>query len=184
MDLAKNMKKFTSKLNKAFTLIEIMIFVSLLSMVLVVIVAYVTRLLMNMKVNEHKIFASFYVEETSEWLINERYADWNAFQARAGSPAGIIYCVNKNFILTDTIAILDPSYWTTTDPNRSYRVASINNCPLTGINGLAPSIYRRTITLTKDAAINPTRVNAQIVVSWVDNGVNYSQQLETVYTAR
>src|SRR3990167_6886792 len=70
-------------LNKAFTLIEIMIFVSLLSMVLIVAVGYVTRLLMNMKVGEHKIYATFYVEEVSEWLISERYADWDGFQSRA-----------------------------------------------------------------------------------------------------
>ena len=162
------------KLNKAFTLIEIMIFVSLLSMVLIVTVGYVTRLLMNMKVSEHKIYATFYVEEVSEWLISERYADWDGFQAKAGNPVGIIYCLNNNLNLTNTIAIL----------NASIRVASASNCPFTGITGNAPLIFRRTVTLRKNAAVNATQVIANVAVSWVDNGVTYTQQVENVYTAR
>ena len=161
-------------INKAFTLIEIMIFVSLLSMVLIVAVGYVTRLLMNMKVGEHKIYATFYVEETSEWLINERYADWDGFQAKAGNPNSIIYCLNNNLNLTNTIAIL----------NASNRVASPNNCPFNGITGNTPLIFRRTVTLRKNTAVNATQVTALTVVSWVDNGVTYSQQVENVYTAR
>ena len=161
-------------LNKAFTLIEIMIFVSLLSMVLIVAVGYVTRLLMNMKVGEHKIYATFYVEEVSEWLISERYADWDGFQAKAGNPVGIIYCLNNNLNLTNTIAIL----------NASIIVASSNNCPFTGITGNAPLIFRRTVTLRKNAAVNATQVIANVAVSWVDNGVTYTQQVENVYTAR
>src|SRR3989344_8441570 len=91
------------QLNKAFTLIEIMIFVSLLSMVLIVTVGYVTRLLMNMKVSEHKIFATFYVEELSEWLISERYADWDGFQSRASvSAPGTSYCLNNSLNPSDT----------------------------------------------------------------------------------
>ena len=158
--------------NKAFTLIEIMIFVSLLSMVLIVTVGYVTRLLMNMKVSEHKIYATFYVEEVSEWLISERYADWDGFQARAGTT-GIVYCLNDNLDLDDTINILDTKLVTATNP-----------CLFTGITGNTPLIFRRTVTLSKNAAVNATQVTTRVVVSWIDNGVTYTQQVENVYTAR
>ena len=157
-----------SNLNKAFTLIEIMIFVSLLSMVLIVTVGYVTRLLMNMKVGEHKIYATFYVEEVSEWLISERFADWDGFQGRASfSATGTTYCLNDNLNLNNTIAILD---------------SKIFPCPFNGITGNNPLIFRRTVTLRKNAAA--TQVIANVAVSWVDNGVTYTQQVENVYTAR
>src|SRR3989344_8270460 len=95
------------QLNKAFTLIEIMIFVSLLSIVLIVTVGYVTRLLMNMKVNEHKIFATFYVEEVSEWLLGERESDWNNFHSKASvSAPGTTYCLNNSLSPNNTINIL------------------------------------------------------------------------------
>src|SRR3989344_5893759 len=172
------------QLNKAFTLIEIMIFVSLLSMVLIVAVGYVTRLLMNMKVNEHKIYATFYVEEVSEWLISERYADWDGFQSKAdATPTGFIYCFNNNLDLDDTVAILDPSY-TTPNANRPYRVADPTNCPRTGITGNSPSIFRRVVTLKKNAAVNATQVTTRVAVSWTDNEVPYTQQVENVYTSR
>ena len=162
-------------LNKAFTLIEIMIFVSLLSMVLIVAVGYVTRLLMNMKVGEHKIYATFYVEEVSEWLISERDANWNDFQNEASaSGVGTTYCLNNNLNITDTIALLGT-------PNAPVFSAS---CQFTGITVNNPLIFRRTVRLRKNAAANPTQVTALIVVSWIDNGVTYTQQVENVYTAR
>ena len=174
-----------SLFKKAFTLIEIMIFVALLSMVLVVAVSYVTKLLMNMKVNEHKIYATFYVEEINEWLYSERNADWQLFHSKARTgPNDITYCFNNNLRLNNTFDILDPSY-TTPGITRPYVVTDINQqCPFTGIDGNNPLIFRRTIRLHKDSSNNPTEVTATIDVSWNDNNVTYNHHLENVYRER
>ena len=69
---------------RGFSLIEVMIFVSILGIVFIITIGYVINLLRTMKVNEHKVMATYYAEELREWLKSEKEADWDAFSQKAG----------------------------------------------------------------------------------------------------
>lgn len=71
------MKKNNSK--KAFSLIEVLVFITILALFFVTAAAVVTASLRNMKINEHKILASHYAEELLEWFRGEKEADWHTF---------------------------------------------------------------------------------------------------------
>ena len=103
---------------KSFTLIEVLIFVTILSLFFVVAAAVTIASLRNLKVQEHKILATRYAQELLEWLRGEKEADWNQFVTHNGT-----YCFNYS-IITD---------W-----------GSRGNCSGYGLNNL----YKREVTLT------------------------------------
>ena len=72
------MKQFNHKIN-GFSLIEVLIFISILSLFFVVAAAVTTASLRNMKINEHKILATRYAEELLEWLRSEKEKDSDTF---------------------------------------------------------------------------------------------------------
>ncbi len=76
-------------MKNGFSLIEVLIFVSVLALFFVVAVAVTTATLRNMQVNEHKIIATHYAEELSNWLTSQKEEDWNTFVNYASSTP---YC--------------------------------------------------------------------------------------------
>jgi len=103
---------------KSFTLIEVLIFVTILSLFFVVAAAVTIASLRNLKVQEHKILATRYAQELLEWLRGEKEADWNQFVTHNGT-----YCFNSSPITS----------W-----------GSRGNCSGYGLNNL----YKREVTLT------------------------------------
>jgi type II secretory pathway pseudopilin PulG len=106
----------TSK--KSFTLIEVLIFVTILSLFFVVAAAVTIASLRNLKVQEHKILATRYAQELVEWLRGEKEVDWNQFTTYTGK-----YCFNSSPITS----------W-----------GSLGNCSDYGLNNL----YKREVNLT------------------------------------
>ncbi len=72
-----------------FSLIEVLVFVSVLALFFVVAVAVTTATIRNMQVNEHKIIATHYAEELSNWITSQKEADWNIF---TNYISGTSYC--------------------------------------------------------------------------------------------
>jgi len=103
---------------KSFTLIEVLIFVTILSLFFVVAAAVTIASLRNLKVQEHKILATRYAQELLEWLRGEKEADWNQFVTHNGT-----YCFNYSII----------TGW-----------GSRGNCSGYGLNNL----YKREVALT------------------------------------
>ncbi len=64
-----------------FTLIEVILFVSLISVVFVTFASLSTVQLRSSRINEHKIIATHYAEELREWLRGEKEENWNTFIA-------------------------------------------------------------------------------------------------------
>ncbi|MDH7476136.1 MAG: prepilin-type N-terminal cleavage/methylation domain-containing protein [Microgenomates group bacterium] len=62
-----------------FSLIEVLIFVSILAVFFVTAAAVVTASLRAMKANEHRIIASHYAEELLDWLRSRKEEDWQIF---------------------------------------------------------------------------------------------------------
>lgn len=142
------------KKNAAFSLIEVLVFTSILSLFFVVAAAVTTASLRNMKINEHKILATRYAEELLEWLRGEKETDWNAFVNNRS---------NKNYCFS----ISPITSW-----------PSPGSCPANG--GLNPPIYKREVTLTTTGGGFQVRVS--IVVSWQDLGHTYSVPINTVFS--
>jgi prepilin-type N-terminal cleavage/methylation domain len=103
---------------KSFTLIEVLIFVTILSLFFVAATTVTIVSLRNLKVQEHKILATRYAQELVEWLRGEKEIDWNQFTTHTGT-----YCFNSSQITS----------W-----------GSRGNCSGYGLNNL----YKREVTLT------------------------------------
>lgn len=92
-------------IKKAFTLIEVLIFVSILSFVFVALAAYSTAYLRQVQLNEHKILATHYAEELMEWLHDQKDQDWNAFLANYADQT---QCFNSSPIGAGATTCLTP----------------------------------------------------------------------------
>jgi len=137
----------------------------MISIVLVAAAGYTAQILRQMTYNQHKIYATRYVEDLKEWVDAEREADWPSFQSRASIGTGTIYCVNSalslSTIFTDFVS---------------------GTCDFTGIGTQNPRIFSRVLTLKKDASAANT-VTAIITVSWYENDATPKvERLELVYT--
>jgi type II secretory pathway pseudopilin PulG len=83
------------KKKQGFSLIEVLVFTSILALVFITISAAVSSSLAILKVQEHKILATHYAEELLNWLQAEKEADWIAFAGRSNDT----YCFNANPIV-------------------------------------------------------------------------------------
>lgn len=158
------MKKIINQ-TSSFSLIEVIVFTSMLGIVLVAAVGYTVRLVFTMTHNRHKLIATHYVDEVKEWLNGERETDWEEFQSFALVDDGQTYCVNNQLNLDSSLSSL-----------------STGSCAFDGVVGSDPQIYQRQIIMKKNLAANPTRITAEIRVSWRDEGVLYTEQIETIYS--
>lgn len=138
---------------KSFTLIEVLIFVSILSIFLVTASGVTIASLNNLKIQEHKILAVRYAEELLEWLRGEKEADWSRFTTYRGT-----YCFNSSPITS----------WPTT----------AGNCL---VNSFLNNLYKREVNLTPQG--NPTyQVNVSIIVSWQELGHTYQVPINSIFT--
>ena len=153
--------------SQGFTLLEVMIFTSILSIVLVSMAAFVTRLVYNLRINEHKVYANYYASEVQEWLSSEREDGWSDIYAKAGSGAGNTYCLNTNlsfkYVLNDL-------------PTPPTACSSFD-----GIIGLSsPKIFKRELKLQQTTS---STVTATITVSWNEGSKLYQEQIQSNYTS-
>ena len=78
-------------MKKAFSLIEVLVFITILSLFFISAVTVTIFNLRNMKIQEHKILATRYAEEGNEWLKQEKEDDWQVFTTHTGTN----YCLNS-----------------------------------------------------------------------------------------
>lgn len=149
-----------------FSILEVIIFTTLISIALVASAGFTTQLLRNMSFNQNKIMATYFVESISEFLNWHRLDDWIVFEARAGTGAGFIYCYTAANYLN---ASFDQA-----------AVASINNCPYETMAGF-PTPFRGTIVMQKTSN-QANGVTARIEVSWFQDGVVQSQSIDRSYS--
>lgn len=140
-------------MKKGFTLVELLVFVSILSLFFVTAVSVAVSSLRNLKINEHRILAIRYSEELSEWLQSQKEVDWSAFinhvhdnGCQPGNICTVTFCMNS-------------LNWNT-------RGTCANN-------GLSPPIYQRNMDFT-DINGQGTQAKATITVSWSESGGSYS----------
>jgi len=142
---------------KGFSLIEVLVFVTILGLFFVAAAAVTLFSLRNMKVSEHRIIATHYAEELLSWMKNEKDDNWNVFMGNTGAEnVPVYYCF----------------------PSLSWTVSSLLPDPCTAGDKIV-SIYTREAVLTK---ISSSQINVQITVDWDDSNITYSVPLNTVFT--
>jgi len=166
MHLIKSLKLFRKN---GFSIIEIMIFVSLISMVLVAATGYTRQLLQTMHYNQNKMLATRDIDDVIEWLNQEREIDWQNFQSKAMTAPGANYCMNATIGLSAPITAL-----VITNP--------ISNCGFT--RTVSGRSFKRIVNLQKNTANTVTAniVTATITVSWVEGTQPLSETVQKTYS--
>lgn len=148
---------------KGITLLETLIFITILSTIIIAIVYSTTLSLKRAQFNQRKIFATRYAQEVDEWMRGEKESNWTAFLALSDTT----YCMNSSISscsLTDTC--WDES---TACGSSSYTLAETSNLN----NG-----YKRNVTLTTVGS----RVDVHVVVEWKDGPNTFEVEVDNSYS--
>lgn len=138
--------------NDGMSLVEVLIAVSLLSMVFIS-ASYATSIsLSRSKYNQDRILATRYGEELEEWMRGEKESNWSTFVARSAASPGTTYCFS----------------------NTTLSWPSSGNCGTTF--GLS-NRFKREVKLVGTG----TQVDVEITVQWRDASRTYSVPVDTVY---
>lgn len=146
----------------SFSLIEVIIFVSILSILLIASASIITVSIRQNAIRINTLKATHYNEQLNDWIRNEKETEWAAFTLKAGGTSGYIYCFNSEAI---------------TWPAGS--VADKNSCPST-LGG----IYRRYLQIKSDQnpPNPPTRIEAAVYSEWQEADNIYSTKLHSIYS--
>lgn len=136
---------------KGFTLVEVLVFITILSGVFVTTLAIATQALRVSKTAEHRTLASHYADELSEWMLSESEQDWDAFVANRAPTATNLYCFNQEPI----------GSWPSTS----------GACTAYTLN----TIYKRDVVLTKTSiGSGQYQVQADITVTWTEGSNTFT----------
>ena len=138
---------------KSFSLIEVLVFITILSLFFVAALAVTTFSLRNMKSAEYKILASHLAEEGIEWVKSEKEGDWTQFITH-DTGGGTTYCLNN-------------LKWISPTPCGDYTLGT-------------PSIFKRELVVDNQAGTPVTSVDVQVTVSWREAGSVFSIPVKTV----
>lgn len=145
------------------TLLETVIFVTILSIIILAIVFSTVQSLKRTQFNQRKVFATRYAEELEEWMRGEKEANWTTFSAR--SPG--TYCINEDM----TTCISAGTCW---DENSA---CTSNDYSLGAGIGLSNG-YKRMVMLTTSGS----RVDVNITVDWVDGPNTFDVGLASTFS--
>ncbi len=167
------MKKFPSHSSSGLSLIEVVVFIAISSVILVVVVSLSINVTRQTYISHHKLYATRYADEFAEWLRIQKELSWQTFYdaSQAGSR---IYCMNDEISLQSTLSNL---------------ISGSGACPFydgirTAVPDTEPAIYAREVTFAEQLE-NTKSVMATITVKWKEaNNTEYSTQLETYFAPR
>lgn len=134
-----------------FTLVEVLVFITILSGVFVTTLAIATQALRVSKTAEHRTLAAHYADELSEWMLSESEEDWDSFITNRVPTATSTYCFNQEPI----------GSWPSTS----------GACTAYTLN----TIYKRDVILTKTAiGSGQYQVQADITVTWTEGSNTFT----------
>ena len=161
-------REIKKRFSYSFSLIEVIIFVSILGLFFIFAATVATSSLRDMQINEHKIIATHYAEQMLEWLKAKKMIDWDHISMSMSSNGGSTYCFNQT-LFTDIATFPTPTEgWQ-------------NTCAST----LSP-FFKREVTLTRDTTgcggTYVCKVKVVIKVKWQEHGNNYEVPINTVFS--
>lgn len=137
---------------KSFSLIEVLVFTTILTLFFIAAVSVSTFFLKNLKNEQYKIIATHLLEEANEWLKQEKEKDWIEFLSHTNQQ-GIIYCL-KN---------LD---WNNQGNCQNYNLGT-------------PNIFKREMSIK---IINNSVVEAEIFVYWLETNQENKVNSKSILT--
>lgn len=143
---------------KGLSLIEVLAFVTILSLIFIGIAYSTGQSIKRTKFNEQKLIATRYAEELEEWIRGEKESDWTMFYSTYAGALGNTYCFDDS--VYDEFNNIS---W----PN----VGSCDN--VFGLRG----IYLREVTLTQSLS---SQVQVVIDVSWRDGQNVFNVPINTI----
>lgn len=149
------MKKINKALKQTagFSLIEILVFITILSFVFIAAAALGTVSIRNSQNAQNKILATRYGEELMDWLRGQKEADWQAFLAKSNPTP---YCFSQ-----EPVSLPWPA---------------AGAC---STNPLINSLFEREATLTY--VEQQQRVNVTVNIDWSESGNNFNVKLSSVF---
>lgn len=154
-----------------FTLIEVLIFTALISVIFVVLSYLSIASLFQTKVARHKVFAAHYAEELREWLRGRKEVDWSVFKTT--------YANNSNFCFND-------SPIPNTDAGNGFACVG-NNCVSDAACAFNPAnsplpLGKRYVNFVHNVS-GTDNVQINIIVSWSEGDNSYSVPVNTIFSA-
>jgi len=138
-----------------FSLVEVLVFVTILGLFFVAAVSVTTFSLKNMKMSEHKIIATHLAEEGVEWIKSEKENDWETFILRdTSSGTGTLYCLNT-------------LNWHTGSCGENYLLGT-------------PNFFKRETTLANSGSPITTQVDVKVIVSWIEGNQTMNVTIKTI----
>lgn len=167
-----NPSKHGAGSDSGFTLIEVVVFIAIASVILVTIVSFSINVIRQSLISQHKLYATRYADEFAEWLRIQKELSWQDFytKSQAVPSPDTVYCANDQLSLTsDLNSALVP-----------------NDCvDYDGIR-LSPEshIYKRSVTFQFQPN-NQKSVKGTVRVEWREaNDTPYFVQIETLFAPR
>lgn len=162
----------------SFSLIEVLVFVTVFSLFFVIAASVVTVSLRNMKVNEHKIVASHYARQLEEWLRTQKEIEWGG---------GLCGTCNPYPFTTFTEIVTQGCSGPTCTNKFCFDNQSILGWPSVGAcDSYAfdlANFFKREVTFTSIPASGyVAQVNAKIAVQWQELGKTYDVTTKTVFS--
>lgn len=140
---------------RGFSLIEVLVFVTILSVFIIIAISVSVNSLRNIQINQHKILATKYSQELVDWLRGQKEEDFLTFAA-------------------------DRS-----DKTWCFKTVPVTGWPaLSGVcqaGDLINSIFKREVALVSNAS-PATSINVTVTVSWSELGNTYSVPVGTIFT--
>ncbi len=146
------------KNEQSFTLVEVLVFLTILSLFFITVSAITTYSLRNLKTQENKMIATNYAQQLLEWLRGQKEKDWNEF-AKKSSTTGITYCFNNNLSLDSNF----PTSGRCNNYNLDLR-------------------FKREATLTNLTNNPVAKIKLGITVKWQEGNNIFSVPLDTIFS--
>jgi len=153
---------------EGFSLIEVIIFIAILSMFLVTAAAIITVSMHQNSLQINKVRAVHYNDQLLEWLRSEKDRDWNTVTEKATSlPGGSVYC-----FCTEDVS------WATA----SIKADKSDCCP-TPLSLLFKRYVALSSSVFAPSGFSPSsQIEVTIDTDWQEAGNSYSTKLHTIFT--
>ncbi len=155
----------------AFTLIEVIIFVAISSIILITLVSLSISVMRSAITSQHKLYATRHADELAEWLRLQKEISWQDFYNKSQTIPGR-FCVNEDILLTSTL---------------TSNLLAMTDCALyDGVRApnLGPKIFKRSVEFPTQPD-NTKSVRGIITVEWLEPGNSLNiVKVETLFAPR
>lgn len=149
----------SNAIKKSFSLIEVLIFVTILSIVLITSASIITISMRQNSVKISLLKAVHYNEQLMEWMRSERELEWSSFTTH-GDSVGISYCFSQTTFSWESPIVGDP------------RV---------GCSANLDGVFRRYATI-KSVGLPVTEVQVTVHTEWESSGSWHTTELHSLFT--